>query len=306
VWHEVGDSALANEHLLQAQALGKRFGSWTMAFQCTLARAQFALDGGDRAAALAPLREALDQLRQHGLVTFNGWRPPVMARLCALALEHDVQAPLVRNLIGRLHLPPPEGGACDNWPWPVRIHTLGHFSLEVDGEPVDLSGGKHGRPCALLKQLVAVGPHGIAEYHLAEILWPDADGDVAMRNLRTNLHRLRKLVGHDSAVQVVHGRASLNAQICHSDVQRLDQMISAAHGAKPDQLPLLAERLLSAELGEFLPGEEGELIVERRTHLSGRLQSTMHLMADKLRQGGHQSLAEALLIRSDTIKLDSH
>lgn len=300
VWHELGDAALASEHLQQALTLGRQFGSRTMAFQCTLAWAQFALDGDDRVLALEHLRTAFGQARQHGIVTYNGWRPAVMARLCALALEHDVHPDLARNLIGRFRLMPPEGECSARWPWPVRVHTLGRFALEVDGTPVDLSGGKYGRPCALLKQLVAVGVHGIAEYHLAEILWPDADGDVAMRNLRTNLHRLRKLLGHDTAVLVVQGRASLNPQLCFSDVQILAQLLYTAPNASATELPILVEHLLVIGMGEFLPGEEGELIVKCRNQVAARLSSTLPLLAERLSQGDYPDLAETLLAHAYT------
>jgi DNA-binding SARP family transcriptional activator len=50
----------------------------------------------------------------------------------------------------------------------------------------------------LLKILIASGGQQVPVAHLAECLWPQADGDNAKDNLKTTLARLRKLIGSDA------------------------------------------------------------------------------------------------------------
>ena len=299
VYHELHEPALAWQSLERARQLGKVYGSWTMAFQCGLASAQFALDAGDESAALVALRPVLEQARRQGVVAFNGWRPPVMARLCALALRHDICHELVEAIIRRFRLLPPASEQGAEWPWPVRITTLGGFALEVGGRDIDLSGHKHRRPCDLLKQLVAAGTQGISESHLAEDLWPALDGDAAMRNLRTNLHRLRRLLADDDTVTSKQGRLTLNPALCWSDSRALGHLLDTFPPEAVISATVLAaytDRLLALLGGPFLPGEEGGLIFAHRIELQRRLRRRLTPLAERL-QAADEGERVAALIR---------
>ncbi len=291
VCHELGDEEQALSYLRLAEELGELFCSWTMSFQCTLARAQFLLSRGDRQLALLPLRTALEQARIHGVVTFNGWRPAVISSLCALALQNGILPDLVLDIIRRYRLPLPDDIVCGNWPWPVKIYTMGSFALEVDGTSVDLSSGKHRRPCILLKYLIAAEPHGIAETALADILWPDADGDMAMRNLRTNIFRLRKLLGRSDAVQAVQGRLKLNQQLCWNDTFELNRiLLSIAELSDQDALSAITE-FLKMYGSVFLPDDEGELISECRYRLKKKMSQAIERLAEHLNSHDQEAAA---------------
>ncbi|MEK7244204.1 MAG: hypothetical protein AAB112_08610, partial [Thermodesulfobacteriota bacterium] len=88
------------------------------------------------------LREAMSIGREHGIVNCFGWRPDVMPRLCVNALDAGIEVSYVRHLIRTRHLTPgiPPLG-CENWPWPLRICTLGRFAILRDEAPIR-SGGK--------------------------------------------------------------------------------------------------------------------------------------------------------------------
>ena len=45
----------------------------------------------------------------------------------------------------------------------------------------------------------------------ADAMWPRIDSDYAQRSLTTTLHRLRKLLGDDSAITLQSGMLSLDA-----------------------------------------------------------------------------------------------
>lgn len=275
VHHALGDAEAAGRYLAQAQQLGRQYGSRTLALQCVLAQAHFALDADDEARAVQLLRVALEADARRDVVAFNGWQPLVLRRLCALALTYGIAVDRVHALIRRFGWSPPDDCQADTWPWPVRIRTFGGFALEVGGTPVDLTRNKHRRPCDLLKLLVASEPHGIDESGLAERLWPDLEGDAAMRNLRTNLHRLRRLLADDAAIQVQQGRVVLNGKTCWNDVRALGQRLQCLSVATAAAVPGLIAEVLRLYAGPFLPGEEGALVTECRFAQARRLRRAL-------------------------------
>ncbi|MEO8627077.1 MAG: hypothetical protein ABI612_03115 [Betaproteobacteria bacterium] len=98
----------------------------------------------------------------------------------------------------------------------VVIHALSGFELAIDG--IVLTGGlkPQRRPLDLLKALVvAEAPIGTGE--LADMLWPDSDGDTAHNCLQVALHRLRRLLASDHAVIVKDRKLSLNRSVCWCD-----------------------------------------------------------------------------------------
>ncbi len=98
----------------------------------------------------------------------------------------------------------------------VVIHALGGFELAIDG--IVLTGGlkPQRRPLDLLKALV-VAPAPIGTGELADMLWPDSDGDTAHNCLQVAVHRLRRLLASDHAVIVKDRKLSLNRSVCWSD-----------------------------------------------------------------------------------------
>lgn len=254
-----GDTALARRLADKSLAIAEEMDSRTLQTQSRLLAADQARLTGDLEACLGALREALSLMRANGYVNFAGWNGDVMARLCALALEHDIEPDYVRELIDRRGLSPPAPGLVGpSWPWPVRVRTLGGFVLEVDGEPLLFSGKSQRKPVDLLRALVAFGARDVDERALADVLWPDAEGDAAMQSLATTLHRTRKLLATDDVVVRSQGRLSLNPACTWIDAVAFDAALNRAeeHRRAADS-PVLVRRWLETALtyydGPFLP-----------------------------------------------------
>jgi hypothetical protein len=96
----------------------------------------------------------------------------------------------------------------------LRIYTE---SSSVDGKPLRSSGKAQHKPLDLLKALIAFGGRDVNTRILTEALWPDADGDAAQGAFDATLHRLRRLLGVDNAVQLKDGKLSLNENLCWVD-----------------------------------------------------------------------------------------
>lgn len=111
---------------------------------------------------------------------------------------------------------------------PVKIYTLGRFSAIVDKRPVELAK----KPLTLLKVLIALNGRDVQEEDIAALVWPHSDGDVALQNYATTLHRLRKLFAINDLILTKNGRVSLNAEICYVDIWVFQRLVGLADSIK--------------------------------------------------------------------------
>jgi len=100
----------------------------------------------------------------------------------------------------------------------LRIYTLGRFAIVSHGVPLRYSRKAPSKPLLLLKTLIAAGGRQVAGSSLANMLWPDTDGDRAQQAYETTLHRLRKYLGDDRYLLMEDGRLTLNSDLVWVDV----------------------------------------------------------------------------------------
>ncbi len=148
-----------------------------------------------------------------------------MEKLCFHALEADIEVAYVQRLIARrdLHIANPHL-MLENWPWPLQIYCFGRFDIVRKGKPLGSGGKAQQKPLALLKALIARGGRNISVSSLADLLWPEADGDMQMQNFNTTLHRLRKILGVTDVLTLQSGELTLNNNYCWVDVWRFERL----------------------------------------------------------------------------------
>ena len=186
-----------------------------------LMRARIGVAKGDDEAALSALRAGMRIGREHGYRHFYFWPRETLSALFAVALENDIEIDYVRTLILHNKMSPPRAApAPANWPWAVRVYTLGRWRVEVDGVPLTFVGKIQKTPLKLLKALIAFGGNDVSEQTVIDALWPDADGDAARQTLATTLSRLRKLVGGNAIIRQ-DARLSINAEFVWNDIAAL-------------------------------------------------------------------------------------
>lgn len=172
------------------------------------------------------LQNALKISREDNIVVTTWWRRNMMAKLLAFALANDIEKEYSARLVQMHQLRPPTGfDSLDNWPWLIKIQSLGHFSILVNGQPLQFGARTQSKPLELLKTLIGLGGREVSETKMVEALWPDAEGDAAHRAFDTNLHRLRKLIGNDKALVLQDGRLSLNSEIVWLDCWELETVL---------------------------------------------------------------------------------
>ena len=189
----------------------------------------------------------------------------------------------MKELIRRNRLAPdPANPDLELWPWPVKVHTLGRFGLLADDRPVEYGRKVQQKPLALLKALVALGGRGVPEAALAELLWPEADGDLSHHSFEVALSRLRKLLGKEEALVFKEGCLSLSNRHCWVDVWAFERSLGQAEKARKEgkgtEAIRLFEKALSLYRGPFLQAEEMTCVASPREKLrSGFLRAVAQL-----------------------------
>ncbi|MBS3809369.1 MAG: hypothetical protein KGY38_04360 [Desulfobacterales bacterium] len=220
ILYETGDSKKARVLLSRAKELSLRTNSSMMTYASALIEAGILLEEGQEEAGIATLKKAMILGRENGYITPPWWcQPPFMPGLCATALNHDIERDHVSSIVcgQRLVIDPPAEDPFLEWPWPVRVFTLGRFRLHSWGNPVVFSRKAQKKPLEMLKVLIAMGGSEIGREKITDILWPDADGDMANKSFATTLHRLRQLLGEKQAIRLNEGRVSLDSRYCWVD-----------------------------------------------------------------------------------------
>ncbi len=261
-----GDDAGARAELQRAVLVAERIGCSNALYYVRELEAQFAEARGEHEARLDAVRALFAIMRERGFVNSAWWRDSSMSGLCALALEHDVERDFVQRLIRLRALAPPDGPAArlQQWPWDLRVLTLGRWSIEVDGVPLRFSGKVQKRPLELLRALIALGGRAVHETQLTEVLWPDAEGDDAHNAFVTTLQRLRKLLGKREALLLQDSRLSLDARKCWVDTWAFES-VDLAQGDADD-----LRRATLLYHGAFLGDDEAFWAIAPRERLRAR------------------------------------
>jgi DNA-binding SARP family transcriptional activator len=146
---------------------------------------------------------------------------------------------------------------------PVRIHTLGRFSIQLNGSAISLAQGRKQRPFEMLKALLAFGGREVHAELLSQALWPDTDGDVAQNSFDVTLYRLRRVFGVKDLFTVQDRRLSLNNEYAWVDAWEFERLVNRGerllnHSYTPDiadELTANSDRLLRLYTGSFLERE---------------------------------------------------
>ncbi|MDC8449557.1 MAG: hypothetical protein LV473_14510 [Nitrospira sp.] len=260
---ELGELAKAREQLNAALGYARVMRSSSTEVHCLLTLAQIFFKEGQVERGNESLREGLRIARLIDyLVLEYWWRPKVMAELLAHALEADIEVEYVRSVIRLRDLRAPSAGV-KHWPYPVKIATLGRFQVTIDNVPLTYSGKTQRKPLELLKYLCAAGAQGAQQDLIEEALWPDADGEAADQAFRTTLHRLRKLLRHDDAVQHSDRHVSLDPSLVSLDHLAFESKALAVD--RTDSMAL--EQTLALYREHFLHGETAPWILPVREQL---------------------------------------
>jgi len=268
VLYEASEVRNALSHYQQVYEIARHIHNHLLEFTGLMTYAYVGLESGRRPrSGLRALKLALEIGKPRNFVNFLLWRPDMLARLCSHALEAGIERDFVSAII-RTH-----GLALDasqlalgDWPWPIRVTTLGAFRLLRTGEPLTFAGKAQKRPLDFLKVVIAHGGREVSEERITEALWPRIDGDSAHRSFTSTLHRLRKLLGEDRALVLSEGKVSLDGRLVWVDTWAFEQVAARIEQelrrprehVDSERLTRLSEQLIGLYGGAFLANEPDE------------------------------------------------
>jgi DNA-binding SARP family transcriptional activator len=253
--------------------------SHVMEWYSLLIYAYFLLREGNETAGVPSLRRGLALGRRHGYVHLEFYQPAVMGFLYAKALEEKIEREYVKGLIRKLGLTPPASVNSaasalyiEEWPYPIKIYTLGRFEIMRDDEPLHFSGKEQKKPLELLKAMIAFGGGDVPEARLTDALWPDADGDLAHKSFETTLGRLRRILGGEDFIKHRARQLTINRLYCWVDSLALEHLFDKIPESPADLAAALCEKAVGLHRGPFLPADAGlPWAVSSRETLKNRL-----------------------------------
>jgi DNA-binding SARP family transcriptional activator len=274
VCHVLGDDKNLTEHLKQASLIGKQGKNKFIHFACLLIKAYISIQKGDEDSAVPLFRDGLQIGRKSGFRNLYMCPPGVMESIVTKALDKGIEVSYVQDLIRRNSLFPESAPLeIENWPWPLKIFTLGRFGIVRDGKPVRFFGKIQRKPLSLLKALVALGGRKVSVYQIHDTLWPEADGDAAHTMFSTTLYRLRQLLGYEKAIHLQEGKITLDSQYCWVDAWAFERLLTHAenlyHKDQKGKSTELMRKAINMYHGHFIE-EDQPWTISIREHLRNR------------------------------------
>lgn len=279
ILHAQGKVIEAKTLLKEVLKLSEKYSSTTVALFVYFLKAQFALTEGDETTAANWLQHLAKQTENTGFVNTYADQPEATADLCVFAIENKIESEYFKYVVRARNLVPSTLPIhLEDWPWTIKIYTLGRFCVEKKDQALRFAGKVPQVPLRLLKLIVALGGSGISEEQLSDILWPDADGYSAHRAFSTALYRLRQLLEIQDLLPVAGGKVSLNKRLCWVDSWAFEKMtkeILVFKGSTSlifdtEKVRHQLEKAISLYQGEFLKLEDwGAPVISERERLRG-------------------------------------
>ena len=268
-----------------------------------LARVYLCLESGNSAEARILVNRALQAARENGGASYVGWlQPSVVQRVFTFALDEPLEVEYVGELIERYHVAPPAIPP-DNWPWPLRIFTLGRFALLVGAKPVAASRKAPKKLFALLKYLAAENGRPVSENTLSEVFWPEQEGDEARERLKIAIHRLRRLLGDPSLLRVQGGQLALDASRVWVDSWALEQHVARGNLDIAESAEEKARLLMNLYQGDFLAEDEVQpWLLRARERIRTLVIGALGRFAKACRAAGN--LEQAMALYNRAIEID--
>lgn len=151
----------------------------------------------------------------------------------------------------------------------------------------------------LLSAIVGFGGEEVHRDSVAAALWPELDGGAARDAFEIALHRLRKLLGRDDAVLLLHGKLNLNPELTWTDVGAFERLAVADPSLDIDSV----RRALALYKGPFLASyEDSAWLFPARERIRARYVRLVTVTGQWFEEAGNQR--DAILVYGKALEFE--
>lgn len=233
------------------------------------------LDAGRMAEAERLVRAGLDDHFGQSAPALLDQTDEAAARVVSLGLAMGVDTEALRSLVAQRGLvPPPDADA--HWPWTLKLRVFDGWQVEgMAAGAADARQKADSKPTQVLQFLAAHAPAAVPAQRLADALWPESEGDKAMRSLDVALTRLRASLPDPGLLQRNEGRVGFDAARVWCDTTAALQLAQRLREQGQSALPTpeadaaqarRALQLLAIYRGPLLPDSREAYARERAAH----------------------------------------
>jgi len=222
-----GNLDKAGYYLRQAEKINSQVKSRLLSYYLTITNAYLASCQENETGCFSFLKKALTMVSKDEYYCSPLDSSHLHSIVFEKALQKGFEVEYVQDEIRKKKIVPSDKAMLlENWPWNLKIYTMGRFSILEDGKPIRSKKKAQGKPMDMLKMLIALGGRQVSQYQIIDYLWPDAEGDVSRKSFLTTLHRLRKKIGIPDALQLSDGCLTLSQKHCWVDVWAFERIVS--------------------------------------------------------------------------------
>jgi DNA-binding SARP family transcriptional activator len=299
IFLQMGQRKEALEHLEQSRSYAEHMNCRTFLSIVILGEAYFAFEEGNDIKGRRLLQKSISMARKCGCALGLFGSPAVTMEMLEKALEYEIEVEYVQTIIRRRAIVPDNPPVhIENWPWTIKIYTMGRFTVLINNAPLTFKHKAQQTPLRLLKAIIALGGRDIAGDKLVDFLWPDAEGDMAYHALESTLHRLRKLLGYPEAIVMTDGKITLDNRYCWVDTWAFERLLGQSDACKstdPLKKKELIEKAVALYHGNFLAGEREEpWLISSSEHLKSKYFKGIWWLVNYLEEQGQWAQAADL------------
>jgi len=267
--------------------------------------AHYALQEGSHDAARSAMQVALQLCKRIGCNHLKLLNNQFLKDLLIWSYQQGIEKEYVKQSLNTLMMDGPDiidiNTKVDK---PVKISTLGDFTVQVGDQILSYTRAGYSKPFELLKALISFGGKQVNRTKIIDTLWPDSEGDSARRNFDTTLHRLRKMLNHSKAL-ILHGsQLTLDPHYVWVDIWEFDRTVSQIDGelhhmsANPKLVRQLTDHIMELYQGHFLHNDHVRpWTLSLRESLNSRFSHLLIRLSSYWQKQDNNELSIALLLR---------
>lgn len=261
IYIDLANFVAASNHIDQAFLLCTDTSCKYLYYLCLIANSQHRLLKPNGTGRTESLENAINFGKRMGFMSFPWltWRKPRQQQWFIAAFERNIQVDYLSRLMhhSKLYFDQPPIHLA-NWPWDVRIYSLGDFRIEWGKYASGATKKFRRQSLQVLKAIIALGGNHVSLELLYDSLWPASTIADPFARLYSLVNDINQRVQSRNLLDLQDKSVSINARICWLDTWVFLQLVQESNQyneAPGDRYITLSDQAINLYNGDFLAHE---------------------------------------------------